>query len=108
MKYHVPLSFDDQYEITGISTLYTSLGQVTIIFTNPDKLQRFYRAAERMMAAGGSKIGSVEMEAASMAELVKNLLEMDPSMAGAVTFLPDSDPLADQLLDSLSQFQPTT
>jgi hypothetical protein len=100
MQYTIPLTLDRNDEATGLFSLYTSHGPVVIIFTNPLKFEKFAQASSTKLKSQGQKFGSVEMEASSLADIINKLLAMDPSLADNVNFIPDSDPLFDQLLES--------
>jgi hypothetical protein len=101
MKYTIPLLIDSNNEPTGLFSLYTTQGRVVIIFTNPLKWEKFAEGASAMSASQGEKVGSTEMEASSMTDIIRQLITMDPTLAHGVNFLPDSDPLCDQLLASM-------
>ena len=98
MVYSVPLSLDAEQNIQGLFTTLTSGAQLVFIFTDSSKLSHYLRAAANSLAGSGRKVGSTQMEADSFEDLIATLLKMDPSMTGTVTFLPDSDPMFEQIL----------
>ena len=103
MKYYIPLSIDRNMEPDGLYALFTTQGPVVVIFSNPLKLEKFLSAAAHLSAEKGKKVGDFGMDATSMSEVVSKLLEMDPSLAGTVTFLPDSDPMIDDFILQMNE-----
>ena len=101
MEYLVPLTLDSELNIQGLFSIFTSSGPMVFIFTDQSKLMQFLEAASSTMAQSGKKVGSTGIEADTFDDLVTTLLQMDPSMAGNVNFLPDSDPLFAQVLSQM-------
>lgn len=100
MQYTIPVTMNRNNETTGLFSLYTSHGTVVIIFTNPLKFEKFADASSTKLESQGKKFGYVKLEASSLADIISKLIAMDPTLADNVNFIPDSDPLFDQLLAS--------
>jgi hypothetical protein len=84
----------------SIENLDSSPQPIVIIFKNCVKLETFGQLIAPIVKKNGKKLGVFSKEAVSMSQIVLELLEGDPSLAEAL-FISDSDPLYDQLIDSL-------
>jgi hypothetical protein len=101
MKIWVPLNLNNDHEIEGLFSLITTEGNVVFLFSNVLKRDDFLTTAALANANPGGKIGHIELEAASFSDAARQLLSMDPSMAGNVMFLSDSDPMFDEFLKQM-------
>jgi hypothetical protein len=99
MDYHVLLI--EQSGITRVLTFDATVGQVSIIFSDTFKFLMSWKSAEPIIATGKKKIRGLRIEANSMAEVAEILAE-EGLLAEDVAFVSDSNPLADQLLNSMS------
>jgi hypothetical protein len=102
MRYGLLLTLDQEHEPTGFFSFETTVGSIVIAFTDSQRLQSAARAAAEVMAQSGTKIGSIEVKAASSEDLMAQLLAVgwDSSEGNLVL---DSDPLGSQLLAQLVQ-----
>jgi hypothetical protein len=106
MKYTIPLLLDNNGEATGLFSIFTSEAPVVIIFTNPLKMERFKKIAFTKLASKGLKGGWASKEASSLGNLIRELMDDDPSLAeDNVNFVSDNDPFCDQLLDSMEKLK---
>lgn len=98
---------DSRGEIAGLLRLDTSVGPVAFIFRDEAKLRRFVGAMAEAERAPGYGYAWFSLDAASFPEAVEKVLALDPSMAGTLSFFPDTDKLFPELLDSLSNMKGT-
>jgi hypothetical protein len=103
MKIWVPLNLNKDHEVESLFSLITTEGNVLFLFSNALKRDDFLTTAALGNANPGGKIGHFELEAASFSDAAHQILGMDPSMAGNVIFLSDSDPLFDDYLKQMKQ-----
>ena len=103
MKIWVPLDLNKDLEVEGFFSLITMEGNVLFLFSNALKRDDFLKTAALEKANRGGKIGHFELEADSFSDAARQLLGMDPSLAGNVIFLSDSDPLFDDYLKQMKQ-----
>ena len=102
MKYSVLWVLNNEGELAATVKMNTSSGQVIIVFSNEEKLDAFVEATARPAAEWGGRIGAMEFEASSMSEAISRLKKNTPEdMLGQSSFLPDTDPLCNQILMGL-------
>ena len=102
MKFSVLWVLNDDGELAATVKMNTSSGQVMIVFSSAEKLDAFLEATGSAAAEWGGKIGHMEFEASSMSEAISSLEKNTPEdLLGQATFLPDTDPLCDQILMGL-------
>lgn len=102
MKYDIPLLLDMQNQPIGVFSFFTSGGQIVVIFQNKDSVQILANAIGAPLRQQNQKIGSFTIEAASIQEVVGQLIEMDPTLGdGSTNFIKESDPLYKTLLSQV-------
>ena len=100
MRYTMFSVFDQKNQYTGLFGLNTSKGFIVVIFQNQAKMDTFGQLIAPMVKKEGKKLGVASKEAASISQVVRELLEVDPSIEGT-HFISDSDPLYAQIIDML-------
>ena len=100
MVYYLPVRLDENLEPLGIFSLASSMGDVVIVATEPSRASEFVQLAQALVPEG-ERMGLYRLEATSLAAVLRQLVERDPSVAQAATFIEDSDPIFANILDQL-------
>jgi hypothetical protein len=101
MEYGLLLTLDQEYEPAGFFSFETTVGSIVVAFTDPSRLQAAAWGAAKMTEGQGTKVGSTNIEADSLEDLLAQLMGMgwDGSEASLVL---DTDELGQQLLAQLA------
>jgi hypothetical protein len=104
LSYYAPLIFEQNGEMTGFLTLYTNLGPVIILAEEGPRFNEFLDLAVMVWETRGEKVGTVDLNATSFAEAVRNMWEIDRKKELAdrlppdTVFIEDSDPILDDIV----------
>ncbi len=102
MQYSVIMYLDQNNQPDGFFGVYVNRDPIIFIFHNQAKQEALLTRLAPSLEEG-QKIGAVSFEAESIYHLVRDLLEMDPSLAGAANFVPDSAQLYAIIMAELDQ-----
>lgn len=104
MQYDIPLTLDMNNQPTGVFASFTNEGPIIIIFQNKANMQDFATKVNKVIIRQKQKIGSFSIEAASMQEVVRQLIKIDPSLGdGDTQFISDLDPFYKTILNYFTQ-----
>jgi len=99
------MNFDSELNPQSLASIQTNYGAFVVLFCDQDKLAT---AVDLMIAHRASQpftgrrgLGTYEVAAGSIDDVVREILQIDPSLATEVTFLGDDDPMFDELIESL-------
>jgi hypothetical protein len=91
--------------MTGFYALFTNQGPVIVIADEGPRFNEFLDLVAKVMKTSGEKVGSVNLEATSFAEAVRNMRNIDRKMQELggplppdTVFIEDSDPIFDDIL----------
>jgi len=99
MKYLVPLNCDARKEPIGLFSVTTTSGPIVILFGSKVRWDRFASAVGAVLAKDKHYLGSVEIEADSVNDVVDRLSGMYPAIVDEATFVPDTAPIVKDVLE---------
>lgn len=101
MEYNIPIVIDSDNRPIGLFYLFTSYNRrLVIIFSDIVKQTAFSSLASNIASRQGKKLGWIKMDGSSFEDVVRELQEQDPALVDAITFLHDSDPFLNDILQS--------
>ena len=103
MPYHLLMIFDQDAEPLGFYSLYTTVGPVVLLVSDPQALQEIVTYAEANHSAEGNAVGMLELNVDSYDAAVQWLMTEAPEWAETVSFLPENSELFHDIVEQLRE-----
>jgi hypothetical protein len=103
MQYLVPFLIDADRNPVGLFSVNTSSGPLVFIFSNKVSWTRFASVVAPVLAKSEQYIGSTPFQAASIDDVAEQLVQIDPTLDGSATFVPDTAPILDDVVTFFEQ-----
>jgi sugar/nucleoside kinase (ribokinase family) len=103
MEYLVPFLVDTDRNPVGLFSVSTTEGPLVVIFSNKAAWGEFAEVVAPVLARSQQYIGSAPFDEETIDDVVDRLIEIDPSLDGTTTFIPDTAPILDDVMTFFRQ-----
>ena len=90
MEYLVPFLVDSDKNPVGLFSVTTTEGPLVVIFSSQAAWGEFAEAVAPVLARSQQFIGSAPFDEETVEDVVDRLIEIDPSLDGTTTFVPEN------------------
>ena len=103
MEYLVPFLVDSDRNPVGLFSVTTTEGPLVVIFSSQAAWGEFAEAVAPVLARSQQFIGSAPFDEETVEDVVDRLIEIDPSLDGTTTFVPDDAPVVGDVVTFFRQ-----